>query len=235
MKRSTKILIGIVIILILAFASFFIYVSDYYKAVNVNINDIQSSEINIIIEKNDYVVVKPRNSNKSIGLIFYPGGKVDHKAYLPLMSKIAKEGVTTIIVKMPFNLAVFDQDAADNVVKEFSHIENWYIGGHSLGGAMASSYLDDATHDCQGLILLGAYPVSKQELPTVIVYGSKDLVLDKTKISKSLNSYEIDGGNHAYFGNYGEQDGDGEAEISREKQQEITLGIIIEFINANSE
>ncbi|MBN2882364.1 MAG: hypothetical protein JXN10_02475, partial [Clostridia bacterium] len=41
---------------------------------------------------------------------------------------------------------------------------------------------------------------------------------------------EITGGNHAYFGNYGEQKGDGTASISREEQQNITAKAVIDFM-----
>ena len=36
------------------------------------------------------------------------------------------------------NLAVLDMNAADSIPERFSEVTDWYIGGHSLGGAMAA-------------------------------------------------------------------------------------------------
>ena len=41
----------------------------------------------------------------------------------------------------------------------------------------------------------------------------------------------IDGGNHAQFGHYGPQKGDGIATISREEQQRLTAAAILELAN----
>jgi hypothetical protein len=41
----------------------------------------------------------------------------------------------------------------------------------------------------------------------------------------------IDGGNHAGFGDYGQQKGDGNATISHEEQWNITVNAIINFLN----
>ncbi len=40
-------------------------------------------------------------------------------------------------------------------------------------------------------------------------------------------------GNHAYFGDYGEQEGDGKSLITRKKQQEIAVKEIVSFIIEN--
>ncbi|MNJ48340.1 hypothetical protein D3C77_435310 [compost metagenome] len=80
------------------------------------------------------------------------------------------------------------------------------------------------------MILLGAYPVGNAEIPTLAIYGSEDMILDTTKLDSTLNQHIIEGGNHAYFGNYGEQKGDGIATITREKQQWQTVEEIVKFI-----
>ena len=36
-------------------------------------------------------------------------------------------------------------------------IEAWYMGGHSLGGSMAASYLEQHSSEYDGLILLASY------------------------------------------------------------------------------
>ena len=54
--------------------------------------------------------------------------------------------------------------------------------------------------------------------------------LDAEKLATAQIQYEISGGNHAYFGNYGEQKGDGTASITRESQQEQAVEQIMLFI-----
>jgi pimeloyl-ACP methyl ester carboxylesterase len=135
---------------------------------------------------------------------------------------------------MPFNLAVFDINAAEEVYPRFSDIDTWYIGGHSLGGAMASSYADGASKKLAGIILLGAYSVGEESIPTLAIYGSQDQVLDKSKLNPSQLQFMIEGGNHANFGNYGNQKGDGVASISREEQQQKTVDSILNFMTDTS-
>ena len=162
------------------------------------------------------------------GFIFYPGGKVDHNAYQPLMAALARRGILCVLVEMPFRLAVLDINAADGIQEQFPQIENWYIGGHSLGGSMAASYISDHADEFDGLILLAAYStsdLSNKDLNVISIYGSKDTVLNLEKYKENLSNLPddfseliIEGGNHAQFGMYGKQDGDGTPTISNSQQ-----------------
>ncbi|WAA13372.1 alpha/beta hydrolase [Fervidibacillus halotolerans] len=108
-------------------------------------------------------------------------------------------------LEMPFHLAIFNIDGADAVYEKFPEIDHWFLAGHSLGGAMGSSYANKHEDQLSGLILLGAYPTDEPTIPTIAIYGSEDQVLDKEKLKVVENRIEITGGNHAGFGNYGEQ------------------------------
>jgi predicted esterase len=108
--------------------------------------------------------------------------------YSPLLVKLVKKGITCVLVKMPFNLAVFNVNAADKILNYLPEISNWYIGGHSLGGAMESSYVSK-NENMKGLILLAAYPVSDTSKPVLVVYGSNDGVLDITKLKNIKNMW----------------------------------------------
>lgn len=233
MKSKTKkiriVIIVIISIFLLLLGGFYIYTLDYYRADQEAMDVINSNE-NIEIN-NELTVFYPNIDTQSdVGLIFYPGGKIEAVAYAPLLESLSQNGITVVLIEMPFNLAVFNINAADKIYNEFSNINEWYICGHSLGGAMASSYVDKNSFKLDGLILLGAYPINDSAIPTLVIYGSEDVNLDLTKITSVKEKIEIIGGNHAYFGNYGEQDGDGKATISRAKQQEITTQAITEFI-----
>lgn len=175
------------------------------------------------------------------GFIFYPGGKVESSAYQPLMRACAGEGILCVLIEMPWNLAVFDIDAADGIQEQFPEIENWYIGGHSLGGAMAASYLAKHTDEFEGLVLLGSYStadLSGESLGVLSVYGSEDGVLNREKYRENLANLPaafdervLEGGCHAYFGMYGPQEGDGIPTISNQEQITETALVISQFMS----
>ncbi len=161
-------------------------------------------------------------------LIFYPGGKVEYTSYLPLLHRLAESGTDCFLVHMPANLAVFGAGRAERIQKDYDYA-HWTIGGHSLGGAMAADYAAEHGADLDGLVLLAAYPVSQVSVPTLVLYGSEDRVLNQEKLREGMEYLPedtkirvIEGGNHAQFGDYGIQKGDGKASISREEQIEIT-------------
>ena len=154
MKKLIKTIIAVVISLAVISGIFAWYVSDYYRADYTALADYQIVEKLTVTTIDGSTVYAPENSDSLF--IFYPGGKVEHTAYEPLMEACAAKGITCVLVEMPFNLAVFDINAADTIKEMFPEIKNYYIGGHSLGGSMAAAYLANHTEDFDGLILLGS-------------------------------------------------------------------------------
>lgn len=231
-SKLKKILIrtglGLLITVLLAMLAFYIYTLDYYRADSV------AGSTKISMTYDDFYVFSPEyDKDLNTGFIFYPGGKVEALAYAPLMKKLADRGLTAVLVEMPFNLAVFNTSAADRVLDELQDIDKWFIGGHSLGGAMASSYLERTDYQYLGLVLLGAYPISDNDVPNLAMVGSEDGIIDQEKAKELENPIIIQGGNHANFGNYGFQKGDGKGSLSREEQQNITVEEILKFIESN--
>lgn len=219
--------------IILMMAGFYIYTLDYYRA-SSEVADYVSATSLFIETKDNLTIIHADESNRTgDGIIFYPGGKVEANAYLPLLIKLAEEGYTTVLVEMPFNLAVFGINSAEKVPAEVKEVERWSVLGHSLGGAMASSHMEENFSAYKTLILLGAYPINDAQVPTLAIYGTYDLMLDLTKVADADKVEEIVDGNHANFGNYGEQEGDGTALISREDQQNQAVELIIDFIASN--
>ena len=217
-----------------------IYLGDYYRADEGAIAVFNTDEnITVSVSENGNVIFEPQNA--TCGFIFYPGGKVEHHAYEPLLAELAREGVLCVIVKMPFKLAVFDIGAADGIQEQYPKIENWYIGGHSLGGSMAASYLEKNSEDYEGLILLGSYStadLSNTDLKVLSIYGSEDKVMNREKYEENKSNLPsgfteivIDGGCHAYFGMYGAQDGDGMPTISNGEQIRQTVDAFMSMLD----
>ena len=215
-----------------------VYLGTYYHADKEAVDAfLQESNIEKVeIDKRTTAFVP---ENPKAGFIFYPGGKVEVDAYYPLMAECAKYDILSIAIEMPFNLAVFDINAAKGVIEKYPEIEKWYIGGHSLGGSMAASYLGKHVNDFDGLILLGSYStadLSSSNLKTLSIFGENDKVMNREKYDKyktnlpNLTEWEIKGGNHAGYGMYGKQKGDGEATISSTEQIKQTVEQISLFI-----
>ena len=231
MKKGTrKFLFGIISLLALLAVAFYFYTADYYRADETALNVYTTQAAGIQTQGGYTVFTPPEGAAGTAGLIFYPGGKVDERAYAPLLSALAQNGVTCVLVKMPFHLAVLDINAANGAAALAPGVKSWYIGGHSLGGAMASSYAAKHASALRGVVLLGAYPTAQSGLPLLTLVGSNDGVINREKLAAVPDVITIEGGNHAQFGNYGPQQGDGTATITAESQQSETVAQILQFI-----
>lgn len=230
-KKKAIIRIAVFLVLLVAVMStgFQRYTADYYCAAAY---ELQAEPVE---ETDDYIVYGDKDS--AYGFIFYPGAKVEETAYEPVLAELAEAGICCVVVKMPCHLAVLKPNAAKQVMEEVTGVEHWYLGGHSLGGAMAAGFAAKHEEELEGLILLAAYPTKElKELPVLSIYGSEDEVLSLDKYQSSialadvLTERIIEGGNHAGFGNYGEQKGDGTAQIPDEEQWQETVDYILDFL-----
>ncbi|WP_406535995.1 alpha/beta hydrolase [Methanobrevibacter sp.] len=232
MNKKIKIAIVIILLLIVGFAIF--YISDYYHAEKVAVDSLNGTDnVSVIKTSNGMLLDGPGNDT---ALIFYPGAKIEYTSYAPLLMNLSSQGIDCYLVEMPFNLAFLGQNSADEII-DSGNYSHYFISGHSLGGAMAASYVN-GTNKTDGLILFAAYSTSEIEKPVLSIYGSEDKVLNMDKyneskgfIDENLTEVEISGANHAQFAYYGNQSGDGVAKISAESQQEECVGEIIDFIN----
>ena len=223
MKKKLLIIIPLTVLLILL-TGFAVYVGDYHHADEKALEALRSDdEVTVTEEDFGWLFDGPA---KGYALIFYPGGKVEEKAYAPLCRLMAEEALDVYLLTMPFNLAVFGKNKAAEIMEEHPN-EYWYLAGHSLGGVMAAQFAAENPEKVQGLVLLASYSTGKLDssLPVISVYGSEDQVLnrqeyDKNHVNLPASAYElvIAGGNHAQFGSYGFQKGDGQALISSDEQ-----------------
>lgn len=241
MKNKKRILkrIFVVCIVFVILGSIF-YIQDGYSMDATAKSALHSTAAVIVKEERSATLFQP-NKKTNTGLIFYPGGKVEYQAYAPLMQDFAKKGIYCVLVKMPLNLAVFDVNAADSYIQTTKNITNWYIGGHSLGGAMAAKYADQHPKNLKGPLLLGAYStqdLTDTNLSCLAIYGSHDHIMNHDHWHKYRHDLPentvvkiIKGGNHSQFGSYGLQNKDGKATISPAKQQHETVEEAIKLMH----
>lgn len=231
MNRKVKIAIVIIVAVIAAYS---IYYLTSYSPAEQTATDCLNGTANVSVSKIDNELFVDGKGNDT-ALIFYPGAKIEYTAYLPMLCELSSMGVDCYLVEMPFNIALFGENEADDII-ETTNYSNYILCGHSLGGVVASSYM---THSGKGdgLILLAGYPTENITKPVLSIYGSNDGDLNRKSydeakpLMSNLTEFVIDGGNHAQFGYYGNQSGDNAASITSEDQQHQTVENILDFIN----
>ena len=241
MKNRYKIIIVTCLVVVVAFSGFVIWAQTPPAPMQQAYDALQSdSSVNVL--QDQWLIFQPKSENYTTGFIFYPGGRVNYISYAPYAHAVAAQGYLVVIAPMPFNLAVFGANKASDVIAAYPNISFWAIGGHSLGGSMAAQYTHDNPDKIQGLVLLASYPasntdLSKQDLAVLTIHGTNDGLVSIQQIEDSLKQLpantvhvEIDGGNHAQFGWYGEQSGDNPATVSREQQQNQTVNATTNFL-----
>lgn len=228
-RKKRWIAVGILVaVLLLLCGSFFWYVSDYYRAEDAALEVLAAGSG---LEVVDNLTILTPSVPTDTAVIFYPGAKVEGAAYLPLLEQLRRTGLTCILVEMPFHMAIFAPNAAEGVIAQFPEIDHWYLAGHSMGGAMASQFAAKHPDQVDGLILLGAYLYGDYPPEdTLTIYGSLNQSVED-QIDYTENVVEIEGGNHAQFGNYGLQKGDPPGEITPEEQQAQTVKAVQAFMD----
>lgn len=228
MKRFLKVSATVTaVVLLVLVAVFVIWANDASEADAVALQALNSDDNVTVREENGWFVFSPVNVEPTTGLVFYPGGKVDYRAYAPAMKLIAERGYLVALVPVPLNLAFFDVNAASDVKAAHPEIKKWFVGGHSLGGVAASVYA--SSNDVSGVVFWASYPADDalkvQSIPAVSIYGTRDGLATGEQLDASRDLLlpdtqfvAIGGGNHAQFGSYGPQAGDSDATISPEAQ-----------------
>jgi hypothetical protein len=177
---------------------------------------------------------------KSTGLVVYCGERVPPEAYAYLARAAAEAGYTAVLAAMPLNFSVLAPSRAAKAAAAYPDVARWVIAGHSLGGAAAASFaLSKAVRRdpslVAGLLFLASYPgkgadLSTKSFPVVTVGASSDAIstpavmaVARKRLPEGSRFIEISGGNHAQFGEYGPQMGDGLAEIPGPTQRRAVV------------
>ena len=243
MRILKRVLLGLVIVAIIATLGFVLWAGNPLKASAEALTALESDSQVTVTTGDGFIAFLPVNVEPLTGFIFYPGGRVDYRAYAAPLRQIAARGYLVILLRVKLNLAFFDLNAADRVIDLYPEVKNWATGGHSLGGVAASSYA--STNDrVNGLILWASYPaddsLKNKHIKVLSIYGTLDMAgmdsfVEKQPLLPSDTEFVIiQGGNHSQFGDYGLQPGDNEATISRADQQQQVVDATVRFLETLS-
>lgn len=199
-----------------------------------------------VTETEEYILFDGAGTEDA--LVFYQGARVEEAAYSPLMMRLAENGTDCFLCRMKYNFAMLDAEAAEDVRAAAGNnsYRRWYLGGHSLGGVTAAGLVTqgetaDETSDWDGIVLLAAYPTAPITVPAILIYGTNDGIVEPEEYGRigedglwpeDFTEVRLEGGNHAQFGDYGEQNGDNKAEMSFDEQLDKTAAAITEWIEA---
>lgn len=168
-------------------------------------------------------------------LLFLSGMLVEPESYAPLMHDLAEDGVDCMLVDAPLNIAYLSTPSLERLVATHPY-QYLILAGHSLGGVAASSYVTAHPQTFDALVLLASYPASQlpDDLAFLTVTATEDGVLDQDEYDqarslwpKNTRQFLVRGGNHAGFGSYGPQRGDGTATIDQDEQRRQVTGAIV--------
>jgi hypothetical protein len=167
--------------------------------------------------------VKPKTA-----LVFVPGARVDPRAYAALLRPLAQAGYLVTVLKEPLGFALLDRNHAQAVIDVHPEVANWAVGGHSLGGVAAASFADSHPQ-VKGLVLYASYPANalqRTDLKVVSISGDHDELTtpadverSKAELPPSTRYVVLPGAVHSFFGDYGDQPGDGRPATDRAPSQ----------------
>lgn len=238
-KWLVRIGLGVFALLAIAVISFVVY-AQFDSGPSAILTE--NVDLSTVKRDGEGLIFQPEAPNGK-GVILYQGAKVKKEAYAYLGQSLSEQGFVVSIPQLPLNFGILGSGTADAVIEEHPEVEAWFLGGHSLGGVAASFYAENPSPKLAGLYFLGAYPAgdfSSDDLPMLSIYGELDGLSTGEDIEESRGLFsedsvfvEIEGGNHAQFGLYGEQKGDNAAEITPIEQQDQVVEIVTQWINEN--
>ncbi|WP_211747524.1 alpha/beta fold hydrolase [Paenibacillus sp. Marseille-Q4541] len=233
---------SIVIVFVLVIGGMIAYVSlstlEPLKSAQAAMQPTEQVEV---VDKKEWIEFQPKHP-EGVSVIFYQGAFVEEASYAPLAQLLAQEGHPVYLMKMPANLAFAGGNSATKVMEAYPQ-QSFVIGGHSLGGAMAARFAADHADTLAGMFLLGSYADEKGSvrdtgLPVISIIGDKDNVVNRENVEKGRDYlppdtiyYNLPGGNHAQYGDYGPQKGDGTADITMEEQVKLTADSLLSWMN----
>ena len=213
-----------------------------FGATEVALDAMDGSDSVTVTQTWSRILMEPAGGEPVGGFVFYPGARVDARAYAHILTPIVEAGYEVVIVKEPFGIAFFSTSYASDWVDDRDEIAAWAVGGHSLGGVVASTSAD-GDDAIPGLVLWASYPLSdlsdRDDLTVASVYGLNDAIAPPSRIEESADDLPasaafvpVDGAIHSDFGDYGLQPGDGQPGVTRPEAQAIIVDATLALLDS---
>jgi hypothetical protein len=195
------------------------------------------------------IELAPADGGDGTAVFFQPGAKVEARAYAAVLRPLAEAGHTVVIAQQPLGIAFLATGAFDDARAQHPEVERWVVGGHSLGGVVASSEADegdnhaDGSAPVAGLLLYASYPAGDVSgtLTAAVesISGSRDGLSTPAKVEASRADLPagstftvVDGAVHAYFADYGPQPGDGVPTITHDDARDQISAASVRFVDS---
>lgn len=220
-----------------------------FVAVEPALTAMRSDEAVTVTESATRIVLAPVGTADGTGVFFQPGARVDARAYAAVLRPLAEAGHPVVITKQPFGIGFLDVGAFDGVRAERPEVTAWVLGGHSLGGVVAAQEADEADEDTTapavGLLLYGSFPAGDVSTSLTAAVASisgsldglstpADIEASRADLPADTQFTVVEGGVHAFFGDYGPQPGDGTPTISHDEAREQISRTSVEFVDGVS-
>ena len=224
----------LVAVIVVGASGFLVYANVTSAAEREPLAEVADDPSVVIDYSRDSVVLTPASDANGDGLVFIAGAKIEPVAYAYKLSGLVDAGYTVVIVRPFLNFGLFETRPLSAFTGLAPSVSDWFVGGHSLGGVKACMYADSP--DVQGLVLFGSYcanDLSGSDLAVVSLSGSADGLSTPDKIDANkkylpadTTFVEIEGANHAAFGDYGLQAGDGDSSIDDSDMRDVITDTI---------
>lgn len=169
-----------------------------------------TTDASVAVEQGENLVFRPVGKAATLGVILYPGASCDIRGYAPLLRRIAAAGYLVVDVAMPLEFALFAPNRALGVMAAHPEVKRWVLIGHSMGGAMAGTFVAHHPDSMAGLILWDAYPASglaDYHHPVWLIHRARpdgtppaSFVNKRSSFPADSHWVPIPGGIHMYFG-----------------------------------
>jgi hypothetical protein len=240
-----RIVVWVVVVLVAAAALLVGFAGTPYTAPEGTVDRVQATQDVTVESIAGGYEIRPASQTVDTGLVFYPGARVDPDAYVSVLAPVAHQADAAVFIPRPrLNLAIFEPRMAATVFDANPTIETWYVGGHSLGGAMACRYAASEPEAVDGLVLFGSYcdrSIAETDLAVLTIGGTRDAVLGTSRatlrpenLPESATVRRVEGLNHTYFGSYVGQPDDRPATISRSRAHRILQNEVVNLLRNES-
>jgi hypothetical protein len=225
-----------------------LWLANSYRTQGVDSRDLREDARVALREDAATLAFRPAAPGAAAALLFFCGSGVAAQAYAPLLRPVAEAGFPVYIVKLPYRFAPLESHKVEALARAASAmaahpgIARWVVAGHSQGGALAARFAGGEGAGASALVLIGtthpkARSLAALPIPVAKIYATNDAVAppDRVLANKALlppqtEWVEVAGGNHAQFGHYGRQLGDGAASITREAQQQQVRAVLLRVL-----